>query len=107
MCVEQKVVLEADANVARTSARINAQTYMALSNYRNNWLRMGLNESDIDNGGSDKFIDTTFAWGSVEKIRERIAEHFEAGATHVCIQPVKPAGAPGELDWNALEKLAE
>ncbi len=107
LCVEQKVVLETDANVARTAARTNAQTYMALPNYRNNWLRMGLNESDIDNGGSDKFIDTTFAWGSVEKIRERIAEHFEAGASHVCIQPVKPVGATGELDWNALEKLAD
>ena len=107
LCVEQKVVLETDPNTARDAARANAQTYIALPNYRNNWLRMGLNESDIDNGGSDKFIDATFAWGSVEKIRQRIAEHFDAGASHVCIQPVKVEGKPGELDWNALEKLAD
>jgi len=107
LCVEQKVVLEIDPGTARTAARENAATYMSLPNYRNNWLRMGLNKSDIDieKGGSDKFIDATFAWGSAEKIKERIAEHFDAGASHVCIQPVKPGGAPGELDWAALENL--
>ncbi|MCZ6710716.1 MAG: TIGR03620 family F420-dependent LLM class oxidoreductase [Gammaproteobacteria bacterium] len=106
LCVEQKVILEADAATARELARPVAQIYAGLPNYRNNWLRIGLSERDLDNGGSDKFIDATFAWGTVEQIRARIKEHFDAGADHVCIQPVNPNGQFGDLHWEALEALA-
>lgn len=106
LCVEQKIILEEDPTKARELARPVAQMYLALPNYRNNWLRMGLAEADLANGGSDKFIDTTFAWGSVEKIRSRIQEHYDAGATHVCIQPVHPNGQIGTLYWETLEALA-
>lgn len=106
LCVEQKVVLETDPAKARELARPVAQIYTGLPNYRNNWLRMGLEESDFENGGSDKFIDATFAWGSVDQIQARIQEHFDAGASHVCIQPVNPNGQFGDLHWEALEALA-
>ncbi len=106
LCVEQKVILEPDAAKARELARPVAQIYAGLPNYRNNWLRMGLSEEDLENGGSDKFIDATFAWGSVEQIRVRIQEHYDAGADHVCIQPVNPNGQFGDLHWEALEALA-
>jgi probable F420-dependent oxidoreductase len=106
LCVEQKVILEPDAATARDLARPVAQIYAGLPNYRNNWLRMGLSERDLDNGGSDKFIDATFAWGTVDQIRARINEHFDAGADHVCIQPVNPNGQFGDLHWEALEALA-
>ncbi len=107
LCVEQKVILEPDAAKARELARPVAQIYAGLPNYRNNWLRMGLNEEDFERGGSDKFIDATFAWGNVEKIQARIQEHFDAGADHVCIQPVNPNGQFGDLHWDALEALGE
>jgi probable F420-dependent oxidoreductase len=107
LCVEQKIVLEADPAKARELARPVAGIYLGLPNYRNNWLRMGLSESDLDNGGSDKFIDATFAWGSLDAIKARIQEHFDAGATHVCIQPVNPNGQFGDLHWEALEALAD
>ncbi|MFT5210066.1 MAG: putative F420-dependent oxidoreductase [Flavobacterium sp.] len=106
LCVEQKVLIENDADKARTTARGIAKTYLGLPNYQNNWKRMGLNDKDFENGGSDKFIDETFAWGSVEKVKDRIDEHFSAGASHVCIQPVNPNGVVGDIDWDALEKLA-
>jgi len=106
LCVEQKVVLETDPVKARELARPGAQIYTGLPNYRNNWLRMGLEESDFENGGSDRFIDATFAWGSVAQIQARIQEHFDAGASHVCIQPVNPNGQFGDLHWEALEALA-
>ena len=106
LCVEQKVILETDAKKARALARATARTYQALPNYRNNWLRMGLAEADIDGEGSDTFIDATFAWGDAAAIRERIDEHLAAGASHVCIQPVHPGGTAGEIDWNVLEALA-
>jgi probable F420-dependent oxidoreductase len=106
LCVEQKVILETDPGHARALARPAAAMYLGLPNYRNNWLRMGLSEADLDNGGSDKFIDATFAWGSIEQIRARIKEHFDAGASHVCIQPVNPNGTFGDLHWPVLEALA-
>jgi probable F420-dependent oxidoreductase len=106
LCVEQKVVLEADPAKARELARTVARIYLGLPNYRNNWLRMGLTEADLENGGSDKFIDATFAWGTVDQIRARLKAHFDAGATHVCIQPVNTNGVFGDLHWGALEALA-
>ena len=105
LCVEQKVVMETDPDKARSLARATAKTYQALPNYRNNWLRMGLNESDIDGEGSDAFIDATFAWGDAEAIKARIAEHYDAGASHVCIQPVNRDGNFGAVDWETLEAL--
>jgi probable F420-dependent oxidoreductase len=105
LCVEQKVILETDTAKARELAKPVAKIYQRLPNYRNNWLRMGLNESDIDNL-SDKFIDATFAYGDVEAIKERVAEHMNAGADHVCIQPVNPNGTFGDLHWECLEALA-
>ncbi|MBX3708050.1 MAG: TIGR03620 family F420-dependent LLM class oxidoreductase [Pseudomonadales bacterium] len=106
LCVEQKVVLEADATKARALARPVASIYLGLPNYRNNWLRMGLTEADLENGGSDRFIDATFAWGTVDQIKARIQAHFDAGASHVCIQPVNTNGKFGDLHWAALEALA-
>ena len=107
LCVEQKVVLETDPAKARELARGIAQIYLPLPNYRNNWLRMGLSEEDLENGGSDRFIDATFAWGDMDTIRKRINEHFDAGASHVCIQPVNPNGVFGDLHWDVLEGLAD
>ena len=106
LCVEQKVILEEDPGKARDLARQTAQVYIGLPNYRNNWLRMGLEESDFDDGGSDRFVDATFAWGDADAIRARIQAHHDAGATHVCIQPVHPEGAFGPLHWETLEALA-
>lgn len=106
LCVEQKVILEPDAGKARELARPVAQIYTALPNYCNNWLRMGFGEDDFKGGGSDKFIDATFAWGNVEQIQARIQQHFDAGADHVCIQPVNPNGQFGDLHWEALEAIA-
>ena len=106
LCVEQKVILEEDPDKARELGRQTAQVYIGLPNYRNNWLRMGLEEADLEDGGSDRFIDATFAWGNAAAIRERMQAHYDAGASHVCIQPVHPEGAFGPLHWEALEALA-
>jgi probable F420-dependent oxidoreductase len=107
LCVEQKIVLETDPAKARDLARPVASIYTGLPNYRNNWLRMGLTEADFENGGSDRFIDATFAWGDLNAIQARVQAHFDAGATHVCVQPVNPNGQFGDLHWEALEALAE
>ncbi|MGA1675360.1 MAG: TIGR03620 family F420-dependent LLM class oxidoreductase [Pseudomonadales bacterium] len=105
LCVEQKVILEADPAKARALARPVASIYLGLPNYRNNWLRMGLTEADLENGGSDRFIDATFAWGTASQVQARLKAHLDAGASHVCIQPVNPNGKFGDLHWEALEAL--
>ena len=104
LCVEQKVILEEDVDKARDLCRQTAKIYNKLPNYRNNWLRMGLSEDDIDSL-SNKFIDTTFAWGSSKNIENRVNEHFDAGASHVCIQPINPNGKAGDIHWECLESL--
>ena len=106
LCVEQKVIFETDPAKARDIARKAAQTYQRLPNYRNNWLRMGLSEADVDGDGSDTFIDATFAWGEIDAIKNRVQEHYDAGASHVCVQPIHPEGRMGDIDWRVLEALA-
>lgn len=106
LCVEQKVILSTDAKKARAAARQVAAVYLGLPNYRNNWMRLGFAEADLAEGGSDRFIDATFAWGTKEDISARIEEHFAAGADHVCIQPVHPEEGMGALDWKLLQALA-
>ncbi len=105
LCVEQKVLLETDPEKARNLARKNAAIYIGLPNYRNNWKRLGFEESDFDSGGSDRFIDAVVAWGSEKQISARVQAHFDAGASHVCIQPIHPQGLPLPDD-RVLEILA-
>ncbi|HTO53018.1 MAG TPA: TIGR03620 family F420-dependent LLM class oxidoreductase [Myxococcota bacterium] len=105
LCVEQKVLLETDPAKARGLGRAAASIYLGLENYRNNWKRLGFSDADLSNGGSDRFIDATVAWGDVSAIAKRVRAHQDAGASHVCIQPINPNGVPLP-DWKALEALA-
>jgi probable F420-dependent oxidoreductase len=92
LAVEQKVCLETDAAIARGLARKELHRYMAMTNYRNNWLRIGFTEADLAEGGSDKFIDAMVLRGDAETIARGLRAHFDAGANHVCIQPVHTEG---------------
>jgi probable F420-dependent oxidoreductase len=86
LCPEQAVVLETDPAKARAIARKFLAIYLTLPNYTNNWLRLGFQEADFSNGGSDKLIDGVIAWGDLKVMLNRIREHHSAGADHVCIQ---------------------
>jgi len=107
LCVEQKIILETDPDKARAVARAAVGMYSFLPNYRNNWKRLGFTEEEIaEGGGSDRLIDALVAWGDEKAIRDRVQAHWDAGASHVCIQPLDPSGQPAAVDWNALEALA-
>jgi probable F420-dependent oxidoreductase len=106
LCVEQKVVLSSDAEEARTTARAALAVYIALPNYFKNWFRLGFDESDLVDGGSDRLIDALVPWGTVDQIEARLQEHMDAGATHLCLQPLKPNARMGDPDREALEALA-
>ena len=57
------------------------------------------------NGGSDRLVDAIVAWGDDKTIAARVKAHLDAGANHVCIQPLRTDGKPGP-DLEALEALA-
>src|SRR5277367_5980861 len=92
LAVEQKVCLEMDSVAARGLARRDLHRYMTLTNYRNNWLRIGFTEADLADGGSDKFIDAMVLWGDAATITRGLTAHLQAGADQVCIQPVHAEG---------------
>jgi probable F420-dependent oxidoreductase len=86
LCPEQAVVLEKNPAKARAIARKFLEIYLGLPNYTNNWLRLGFQEADLANGGSDRLIDAVIAWGDLKTVVGRVQEHLSAGADHVCIQ---------------------
>jgi hypothetical protein len=83
------VLLEKDPSVARAVARAAIGMSFTLPNYRNHYLRIGFSADDMENGGSDRLVDAIVAWGDEKAIRDRLRQHFEAGADHVCIQPLR------------------
>ncbi|MCB1616447.1 MAG: TIGR03620 family F420-dependent LLM class oxidoreductase [Pseudomonadales bacterium] len=105
LCPEQKVLLENDPQKARAAARKHMATYLGLDNYKNNLQELGFEPADFDDGGSDKLVDAIVAWGDEQRIRERIQAHWDAGANHVCIQPLRVDGEMG-VDMRVLELLA-
>jgi probable F420-dependent oxidoreductase len=107
LCPEQMVFLEKDAAVAREIGRRALALSFKLPNYKNNYLRMGFDAQDVENGGSDKLIDAIVAWGDEHAIRDRIQQHWDAGADHVCVQPLRRGGMTLTAeDEEVLEVLA-
>lgn len=100
---EQAVVLEKDADKARTIGRAHMAIYLGLPNYVNNLKRLGFTDDDVANGGSDKLVDAIVAWGDVDAIKRRIKAHHDAGADHVCLQVLDedPRVAP-MWQWKEL-----
>jgi probable F420-dependent oxidoreductase len=105
LCPEIWVLLETDAAKARALCRQALANYLRLDNYVNNWRRLGFDDTDFADGGSNRFIDANVAWGDEAAIRRRIAEHWGAGADHVCIQSISPDGSR-KPDHKVLEMLA-
>jgi len=104
LCVEQKVVLTDDAEVAHATAIGALSVYIDLPNYRNSWLRLGFTNDEIS-GHDPRFLDAVVAWGEEDAIKARLAEHHDAGADHVCVQALTP-GHPFRIDQEALRALA-
>jgi probable F420-dependent oxidoreductase len=100
---EQHVVLETDPEKARATARASLAIYMTLPNYVNNWRRFGFTDADVEGAGSDRLIDAIVAWGDEAAIAERVQEHFDAGADHVCVQVASEFRTEMPLDmWRRL-----
>ena len=105
LCVEQKICLTTDESVARDVARKQMARYMALPNYRNNWLRLGFTEDEFTADGSTRFLDAMVVWGNEANIGSVIDAHRQAGADQVILQAFPPDGSTG-ADPRALDAFA-
>jgi probable F420-dependent oxidoreductase len=101
LATELACVVDTDIDRARAAARAYAHSYLGLRNYAGNLKRCGFTDSDVGNGGSDRLIDAVVPHGSAEQIAAVVAEHLEAGADHVSLQPVGVRGIP-RREWRAL-----
>jgi len=101
---EVACVLDTDPVRARAVARKYAKLYLGLRNYTQNLLKFGFTEGDVADGGSDRLIDAVIPHGSAEQIAETVHAHLEAGADHVCLQPLGEEGIPRE-SWTALARV--
>ena len=101
LLVEQAVILTTDETKAREIARQHTAVYLGAENYRNSMLRLGFEEADLENAGSDRLLERIVVWGDEDAIRARVQAHLDAGADHVCIQSL-----PGEFDLGPIRALA-
>jgi probable F420-dependent oxidoreductase len=103
IATEVACVVEDDAARAKAVAREYATLYLGLSNYTRNLLDFGFAEDDFADGGSDRLLDAIVPQGSAEEIADVVRAHLDAGADHVCVQPLGEEGVP-RASWTALAK---
>ena len=93
-----------DPDEARRLARKAIGYYTGLDYYHRAWRTLGFGDEDFANGGSDALVDAIVAWGTMDEIRQRLAQQAEAGADRVVVIPLNAAGG-GNPDWTLLEAL--
>jgi probable F420-dependent oxidoreductase len=98
---EMACVVDSDPVRGARRARKYAANYLGLSNYTRNLLEFGFTEHDIADGGSDRLIEAVVPYGTAEEVVPVARAHLDAGADHVCLQPVGVDGIPRE-EWRAL-----
>lgn len=88
---EHKAILTTDADSARDIGRKALDLYLGLTNYLNNFKRLGFTDEDLAKPGSDRLVDALFAYGTTDAIAARLNEHIAAGADHVPVQVLTSA----------------
>ncbi len=104
LCPEQAVLLETDPQRARDIGRRHTAVYVRLPNYQNNLRRLGFDEDDFADGGSDRLVDSIVAWGDMDAVVSRVQAHFDAGADHVSIQAL--TDGPRDMPVQAWRDMA-
>jgi len=99
---EVMVVLETDPGKARAIARQTLGFYLQLTNYTNNFRRLGFTDEDFADRGSDRLVDALIPHGGPEQVLAGVAEHHAAGADHVNIQVLTADGSLSEDGFRAL-----
>ncbi len=107
--VEQVVVLDADRARAREVAEANIGAYLDSAPHQvANLRRLGFGDADITGRPSSRLVDSIVAYGDTDVIGERVRQHLDAGADHVCLQVL--TADPAELplrQWRELAALTQ
>jgi probable F420-dependent oxidoreductase len=102
--VEQAVVVGESREEFLRRAHAHLEIYTGLENYRNSWRRQGFDDADFVRGGSERLCDAMVVHGDEAAIVERVREHRDAGADHVCLQVL---GADlSVVPWDEWRRLA-
>ncbi|HET6987353.1 MAG TPA: LLM class F420-dependent oxidoreductase [Kribbella sp.] len=104
---EQKVVLETDPEIARSTGRDYLASYLQLSNYTSNFKRLGFTDEDIADGGSDRLVDALVLHGTAVEIAEGLKAHLDAGANQVVIQQLGREGIDLLPGYEALATVLQ
>jgi probable F420-dependent oxidoreductase len=108
LAVEQMVVLDTDRTRALETARAGMAVYLRAPNYVNNLKRHGFTDDDVADGGSERLVDAIVVTGDAAAIRERVDAQLAAGASHVCVQVLKPSPTDvPEAEWVELADALE
>ena len=106
LAADLPVVLAGDLRTARLIGDRHLQFYLGTANYRNNLLRLGWTESDLEPPGSDALFEAIVAWGDLDRIGAQVAERFDAGADQVVFNLLGPdATVPPMAEMRALAPL--
>ncbi len=104
LAADLPVVLAGDLASARTIGDRHLSFYLGAANYRNNLLRIGWSEADLETPGSDALFEAIVAWGDFERVAEKVRERFEVGADQVVLNLV--AADPSASPLAELRQLA-
>jgi len=97
-------VVVGDDEAARAAARAWMVPYCRAPNYQRSLAAQGFGPPDWEPPYSDRLVDAMVAWGSVEQVRQRIAEYHAAGADHVALLPLAADGS--DVSMTTVEALA-
>ncbi|EIV93295.1 TIGR03620 family F420-dependent LLM class oxidoreductase [Frankia sp. QA3] len=102
--VEQAAVLDSNVDRAREVATAHVAAYVATASHQTaNLRRLGFGDEDILGGPSRRLVDAIVAYGDTQAIRDRVRQHLDAGANHVCLQVLTadPTALP-DHQWREL-----
>jgi probable F420-dependent oxidoreductase len=101
---EHAVVLAAERTAARTAGDRYTRNYLSLKNYRQNLVRLGWPEDELEGSGSDRLFDAVIAWGNDQAVAQKLSRHIDAGADHVVLNVVTPT--PDRAPAEELRRIA-
>ena len=96
---------ETDEIYAKKICRKSLAYYMELDYYQREWKKIGFEDKDFLDKGSDRLLDYIVAWGSQETIKNRIKEHVNAGASRIVFFPLD-TGFGDATDSPTLKSMA-
>jgi probable F420-dependent oxidoreductase len=100
---EQKVLVDPDPVRARAVGRPRvAHPYLGMRNYLASLRRLGFDDVDFADDGSDRLVDALVAHGDAAAVAHRVEQHFTAGADHVALQLITPPGEEPLVGYRAL-----